>query len=313
MLAWDRAHRPAAVPGDRVAGPPAARRAPRLADRAAELTAHHRPAARPVLRRAQDDLAAGEPDRRRRGHHHRHLAAAPARRAVRDRRRHRVPDDAARPGRGRLVGGRLRRVRHRPGRSCPRWRTARGSWRDDRVRRRRCRSPGSPSTSRRPCWPRAALPPGDAKCTYGTGAFLLVTTGSTRGHGPARAVRSVAWRLARRGDVLPGRPGLHGGLGAALADQASGCSARRPSSTRVGGTVPDTGGVHLRARAGRARRAVLGAGCARLADPVCTWAPSEAPGPRRGRGHRRLGRAAGLAALRATSARRWPRCGWTAA
>src|ERR1017187_10184518 len=65
----------------------------------------HRPAPRPVFRRAEDDLGAREPERRWRGHHDRLLAAGPARRELPDRRQHGVPDAAARPGRGYVVGG----------------------------------------------------------------------------------------------------------------------------------------------------------------------------------------------------------------
>ena len=42
------------------------------------------------------------------------------------------------------------------------------------------------------------LAPGQAKCTYGTGAFLLVNCGSTARRSRAGLVTSVAWRL---GDV----------------------------------------------------------------------------------------------------------------
>ena len=59
--------------------------------------------------------------------------------------------------------------------------------------------------------------PGDAKCTYGTGAFLLVTTGekaARSSRGPVRVGRLAAGRRHR---VLPRRPGLHGRVRAALA------------------------------------------------------------------------------------------------
>ncbi len=70
VLAWDRRTgqplTPAVVWQDRRSAGVCAR----LAPEAGWLARGHRPAAGPVLRRAQDDLAAREPDRRRRGHHH---------------------------------------------------------------------------------------------------------------------------------------------------------------------------------------------------------------------------------------------------
>ena len=88
------------------------------------------------------------------------------------------------------------------------------------------------------------LTAGDAKCTYGTGAFLLVTTGA-RAAGPvdARAVRLGGLAARRGGDVLPGRSGVHGGFGGALADRDRGCSTGRPTLDARAGRVPDTGGV----------------------------------------------------------------------
>ena len=104
---------------------------------------------------------------------------------LRDRRRHRLPHHAARPGRGPLVG--------------PRHAKRSASTREP------CRaSPAAPRSSARPrCSAAVPLPvagiavdqqaalyahgcvhQGDAKCTYGTGAFLLVTTGE-------KAARSV--------------------------------------------------------------------------------------------------------------------------
>ena len=151
-------HRRAAVPGDRLAGPAVWRRLRAARGPFGRTDRDHRPAARPVLRRAEDDLAAGEPDRRRHRHHHRQLAAGPARRRVRDRRRHRVPDPAARPGPRGLVGRRPARPSAWTRRRCRRWRTAPG-WSARRQRSgARCRSPGSPWTSRPRCWPRAAWP-----------------------------------------------------------------------------------------------------------------------------------------------------------
>ena len=46
------------------------------------------------------------------------------------------------------------------------------------ARWRACRSPPRSATSRRRCSARPASIPGEGKCTYGTGSFLLVNTGS---------------------------------------------------------------------------------------------------------------------------------------
>ena len=97
----------------------------------------------------------GAPHPARRGHHHRHLAAGPARRGVRDRRRHRSRP-CARPGLGGVVG-RQRGFGLDPG-DCRRWRTAPRSWARRPRSARWCPSRGSPSTSRLRCSPSAARP-----------------------------------------------------------------------------------------------------------------------------------------------------------
>ena len=51
----------------------------------------------------------------------------------------------------------------------------------------RCRSPGSPATSRRRSSARPATTPGMAKNTYGTGSFVLLNTGD---RGPRAAARA---------------------------------------------------------------------------------------------------------------------------
>jgi glycerol kinase len=86
------------------------------------------------------------------------------------------------------------------------------------------------------------LAAGDAKCTYGTGAFLLVTTGPQAVRSSAGLSASVAWRLAGAvtycldGQVYTAGSALRwlAGLGV-LADPAG--------LDAVGGTVPDSAGV----------------------------------------------------------------------
>jgi glycerol kinase len=93
---------------------------------------------------------------------------------------------------------------------------------------------------------------GDAKCTYGTGAFLLVTTGTEAVRSTSGLSASVAWRL---GGAAAGGPGqsstatycLDGQVytaGSALKWLTSiGVLDSADMLDAVGGTVPDSGGV----------------------------------------------------------------------
>jgi glycerol kinase len=86
------------------------------------------------------------------------------------------------------------------------------------------------------------LAAGDAKCTYGTGAFLLVTTGSRALRSGAGLSASVAWRLGGAvtycldGQVYTAGSALSWLVGAGVLGDASELDA-------VAGTVPDAGGV----------------------------------------------------------------------
>jgi glycerol kinase len=86
------------------------------------------------------------------------------------------------------------------------------------------------------------LAAGDAKCTYGTGAFLLVTTGSVAKRSGAGLSASVAWRL---GDgttyCLDGQVYTAGSAVRWLA--GIGVLGGPASLDAVGETVPDAGGV----------------------------------------------------------------------
>ncbi len=88
----------------------------------------------------------------------------------------------------------------------------------------------------------ACFAPGEAKCTYGTGAFLLAATGPAAvrsGHGLAA---SVAWRLAGTasycldGQVYTAGAALAWLAGLGLLDGPAGLDA-------AGESVPDAGGV----------------------------------------------------------------------
>jgi len=86
------------------------------------------------------------------------------------------------------------------------------------------------------------LAAGDAKCTYGTGAFLLVTTGSQAARSEAGLSSSVAWRLdgtmtyCLDGQVYTAGSALRWLTETGLLDGPAALDA-------TGGSVPDTGGV----------------------------------------------------------------------
>jgi len=85
--------------------------------------------------------------------------------------------------------------------------------------------------------------PGDAKCTYGTGAFLLVTTGTSAPRSTAGLSASVAWRLSGQPAVycLDGQVYT---AGSALRWLSSIGILNDPAELdAVAGTVPDSGGV----------------------------------------------------------------------
>ena len=86
------------------------------------------------------------------------------------------------------------------------------------------------------------LAAGDAKCTYGTGAFLLVTTGSSAVRSGSGLSCSVAWRLG--GAVTYCLDGQVYTAGSALQWLTGIGVLGAPSELdAVGGTVPDAGGV----------------------------------------------------------------------
>ena len=86
------------------------------------------------------------------------------------------------------------------------------------------------------------LAAGDAKCTYGTGAFLLVTTGSSAVRSGSGLSASVAWRLG--GAVTYCLDGQVYTAGSALRWLTGVGVLREPAELdAVGGIVPDTGGV----------------------------------------------------------------------
>ncbi|MEU8953194.1 FGGY family carbohydrate kinase [Streptomyces sp. NPDC048518] len=84
--------------------------------------------------------------------------------------------------------------------------------------------------------------PGSAKCTYGTGAFLLAQTGSRPRRGASGLVSCVAWRLAGRSSYcLDGQVYTVASAVRWLTDL--GVIAGAEDIDPVGSAVPDTGGV----------------------------------------------------------------------
>ena len=294
VLAWDRRTgeplTPAIVWQDRRSAAVCAR----LAGHGGPAGRAHRAAARPVLRRAEDDLAAGEPHRRRRGHDHRQLAAGPARRPATS------PTPPPRPGRCCSTWTRRTGRRRRAGCSAstpaalPAVVDCAGVAGETAAFGGRCRSPGSPSTSRPRCSPSAASRPARPSARTAPARSCWPRPGQ-------RAVRSAAacrrrWPGGWPGDRRTASTGRYTRRAPRSAGWArSACSGTRPSWTRPGGTVPDGGGaVFVPALAGLgaphwrpdARGAFLGLGLGTTPG---------APGPRRHRRARRLGRAAGQA------------------
>ncbi|TVZ02608.1 carbohydrate kinase [Trebonia kvetii] len=83
---------------------------------------------------------------------------------------------------------------------------------------------------------------GDAKCTYGTGAFLLVTTGEKAPRSTAGLSASVAWRLAgKTAYCLDGQVYTAGSALRWLTE--IGVLPAPADLDAVAGTVPDSGGV----------------------------------------------------------------------
>jgi glycerol kinase len=86
------------------------------------------------------------------------------------------------------------------------------------------------------------LAPGDAKCTYGTGAFLLVTTGPVAARSSAGLSASVAWRLGGAttycldGQVYTAGSAVRWLVGLGVLASPAGLDA-------AGQAVPDSGGV----------------------------------------------------------------------
>ncbi len=187
----------------------------RTADRCEELReAGHEALVRERTGLVIDPYFSGDQDRvaaaQRRGgragglRHDRLLAPLQADRPPRDRLHERLADDAVRHPPPRLGRGALRAARHRsrpPARArCP----PPTSTAPPRSSAARCRSPGSPATSRRRCSARPATAPGSAKNTYGTGSFVLLNTGAEAPAPSEGLLTTVACGHGRGGGLRAG-------------------------------------------------------------------------------------------------------------
>ena len=270
-MAWSRAHRRAARPGHRVAGPPHGGAATSCAPPATSTSSGAAPAScstrtspAPRSRGCSteggvdrgDDLAFGTIDT---------LAGVEAdrRRGARHRAVQRQPHDALRHRRAAMEHGAVRAARRARSTRCPRCgrRSATSAHVAGSAARRHARSPASSATSRRRSSARPASSPGMAKNTYGTGCFVLANVGATCPEPVDGLLTTVAWELgatARSGAyALEGAifvtgaavQWLRDGLGViddaadvegwpARSPTAAGSSSSRPSpaSARRGGT-----------------------------------------------------------------------------
>ena len=313
-MAWDRAQRPAGRPGHRVAGPPLQRHLRRTRARTPSawrsLTGL---GARPVLRRTEDRLAARPGGARADDHHHRHLAAAPAVRRLRHRRRHRRSLAAARSRHRRVERRSLRDLRHRPRARLP-------QVVGNAVPLGECTTFGGSVPVTGACvdqqaalFAEACHTAGEAKCTYGTGAFMLACTGIVPDPFDERARRLPGLAARWRADLVPRRAGVHGRRGGELADRHGHHAIDPATSIALGGAVRRRGGRHVRAGARRAGRAVLEAERQGRVHRAVAGHRARASGARRHRRHRRAGCACWHTPPVATSALRSHACASTVA
>ncbi len=87
--------------------------------------------------------------------------------------------------------------------------------------------------------------PGDAKCTYGTGAFLLMNMGANAAVSRHRLLTSIGWRIdGKTSYVLEGSAFVAGALVKWLVD-GLGIIAKASDIEPLAATVPDAGGVMM--------------------------------------------------------------------
>jgi glycerol kinase len=93
----------------------------------------------------------------------------------------------------------------------------------------------------------ACFSPGDAKNTYGTGAFLLLNTGSSAHDSAHGLLSTVGWQLSPGGPVTYALEGSVFSAGSAVQwlRDGLGAIAAAPDVESLAASVADTGGVYL--------------------------------------------------------------------
>ena len=137
----------------------------------------------------------------------------------------------------------------------------------------------------------SCLTPGDAKCTFGTGAFLLAQLGGNAGAVDVGPDHLGGLAAARAHVLLRRRSGLHRGLRGALGQSTSGWSRRRPNRRLARSRLQRRRAV--RARAGRAGGALVGLDGHRIVHRDDAEQRARTTGARAAGRHRRPGRRAG--------------------
>ena len=90
----------------------------------------------------------------------------------------------------------------------------------------------------------ACFAPGEAKCTYGTGAFLLMNTGTEPVASTHGLLTTVAWQIGDEVDLRARGQRLHRRRrGAVAARRARASSKRAAEIEALAASVPDSGGV----------------------------------------------------------------------
>ena len=104
-------------------------------------------------------------------------------------------------------------------------------------------SRGSRAISRRRCSDRTACKPGDVKCTFGTGAFVLMNVGEAPVHSPSGLLVTVAWTIdGVTSYALEGSAFIAGALVQWLRDGLQ-IIARAADVEALAASVPDSAGV----------------------------------------------------------------------
>jgi glycerol kinase len=131
------------------------------------------------------------------------------------------------------------------------------------------------------------LRPGEAKCTYGTGAFLMLNTGERPVPSQHGLLTTVALAARRGAPTYASRAAR-----SSPAPWCSGCATASASSPRPRDRGPgpqrraDSGGVYRRAGLRRPRRAALAPYARGLITGLTRGTTARAPRPRDARGHR---------------------------